>query len=149
MSKGTVARALIVGRMGDLINVKQMNNGKQVGEFSLAVSQGYGDKVETSWFKVQLFGDKKIEVIEKYTEKGSRLMVDGELKIREYTHQGQRKWATEVIVGFDGIVEIIDGRKDGSEGSGRQRPRDDDRGGTSGQQRSRGFDDDLEDDVPF
>lgn len=140
MSKGTIARATIMGRMGKPIEVKSLTKGK-VGNFSLAVNQGWGDKATTSWFNIVVYNDKKIEVLQSYTEKGSRVLVEGELRIREYTKDGEKKYATEIVVAFDGSIEIIDGKKDG-DGDARA-------SGSSSSRPAPAFDPELDDDVPF
>lgn len=118
MAKGTIARASIIGRMGKAIEIKDLTKGK-VGNFSLAVNQGWGDKQTTSWFNIVIYNDKKCEVLRDYTEKGSRIMVEGELRKRKYTSNGEEKEITEIVVAFDGVIEIIDGIKNDAPSSSR------------------------------
>jgi len=142
MSKGTLARAVIVGRMGNAIEVKTIGGSTRVANLSLAVSQGYGDKQTTSWFNVQVFGDKRIDALSNYTDKGTKLFVEGELRIRKYQKDGTDRYATEVVVGYDGVVEILSS-KDEQAASGE---------GSRGQSAAKpqpAFDSDIDDDVPF
>lgn len=138
MSKGSNARGYLIGRLGDNIEVKELTKGK-VGNLRLAVSSGWGDKVTTSWFTVVVYDQKKIEALDNYTEKGSRIFVEGELRNRSYEKDGSTRYVTEVVVGFDGVVEILDGRKDPDASSSYTR--------TS--RPAPPVDEDLDDDVPF
>lgn len=139
MSKGTVARATLVGRMGAAAEVKTIGEKTRVANISLAVTQGWGDRETTSWFNVQLFGDKRIDAVVQYSDKGTKLFVEGELRIRKYEKDGQNRYATEIIVGYDGTVEILSTKEERSAEGGSQ-PR---------QQPAPARDLELDDDVPF
>ena len=59
---------------------------KQVGEntvttFSLAVKSGYGQKASTFWLNCNAWNKDKLA---QYLTKGSRVVVSGELNMREY-----------------------------------------------------------------
>lgn len=134
-------RAIGVGRMGDAVEVKELQNGNRIGNARIAVSSGWGDNATTSWFNLVVYDKKKIEALERFSEKGSRLFVDGELRIREYTtRDGDKRYATEIVIGFDGVLEILDGRKDGGNGGSQTR---------ASERPTANYDDDLDDDVPF
>lgn len=137
MSKGTVARATIIGRMGSAAEVKTIRGDTRVANISLAVTQGWGDKETTSWFNIQLFGDKRIDAIEQYTDKGTKLFVEGELRIRKYEKDGQNRYATEIVVGYDGVVEILSSKEERESG------------GASSKPAPATIDQELDDDVPF
>ncbi len=113
MSKGSSARAVLVGRMGNAIEVKALPNDNKVGNIRLATSSGYGERAVTSWHNIVVYDKKKIELLEAYTDKGSRIFIEGELRVREYDKDGSKRYITEIVVAFDGVMEIIDGRKDG------------------------------------
>lgn len=145
MSKGTKALAVIVGRMGDAVKVRTTQGGKKVGSVRLACASGYGDNETTSWFDVVVFDEKKVEVLEKFAGKGSRIFVQGELRVRKWTKDGTDHWSTEVIVSFEGSLELMDSKDDKPQGQTRsQSP-------PAQQQRQQApsFGDDLDDDVPF
>ncbi len=147
MSKGTCARAIIVGRMGKDIEIREIgNNGTKKGEVSLAVNHGYGDRQSTSWFNLVIWNQKKMEVLQDYAGKGCLIMVDGELQIREYDKGGERRYITEIVVGFDGVVEIVKGldRPEDGEGRGRSSPPP-----PPPASRNQSFERDIDDDVPF
>ncbi len=114
MSKGTSAVGVLVGRMGAAIEVKDLSKDNRVGNIRLATASGWGDKVVTSWHNIVVYNKKTIEVIEAYTDKGSRIMVTGEIVNRQYENKaGANVTVTEIIVGYSGSIEIIDGVKEG------------------------------------
>ena len=144
MSKGTKALAVLVGRMGDNIKVRTTQGGKKVGSVRLACASGYGDNETTSWFDVVIFDEKKIEVVEKYARKGSRIFVQGELRVRKWTKDNVDHWSTEVIVSFEGSLELMDSKDDKpADSETRSRPQE------KSSSPAPAFGDDLDDDVPF
>jgi single-strand DNA-binding protein len=92
----------LIGRIGQKPELITTNTGKLVCSFSLATSDSYkndkGDKVEqTEWHNIVAFG-KVAELITKYLEKGSRLLLQGKLQTRQYqTKEGENKYRTEII----------------------------------------------------
>ncbi len=75
-----------------------------------------GEKQErTEWHRVSLFG-KLAEIAAQYTDKGSKVYVEGKLETRKYTdNAGIEKYSTSVIVsGFNGVFQMLDRRDDTS-----------------------------------
>lgn len=148
MSKGTRAHAIIVGRMGADVSVRDTSGGKKIGSIRLAVTDGYGDHEQTSWFDVVIFDQKKLEVLEKYTSKGSKVMAIGTLRVRKWQDRdGQDRYTTELVVSFEGGIELMDSKeeaqklgtvRDKGQMETRARPKE-----------ANPFDTDLDDDVPF
>tara|TARA_R100001377_G_scaffold39950_1_gene22321 strand:- start:64 stop:531 length:468 start_codon:yes stop_codon:yes gene_type:complete len=144
------------GRLGADPEIRTFSNGNKVASLRLAVSESWKDKNSgerkeaTEWVSVQVFGDGLIGLIERFTRKGSRLMVRGKMKTRKYQDQsGNDRYSTEVILqGFDSFIQLIDSKQDSGQ-SGWDKP--------AGEQSSGGasdlndsipdFDDDSE--VPF
>ena len=60
--------------------------GHKVTGFSVAVSEGFGDKKRTLWFDCSIWGDRG-EKIAQYLTKGSKVSVAGDLSTRE--HEGK------------------------------------------------------------
>lgn len=63
-------------------------NGNDVTEIRLAVDQGWGDKKQTNWFRVSIWG-KKGSGAAPYILKGSQITVIGELEIGEFNGKPQ------------------------------------------------------------
>ena len=104
-------RVTLIGRLGAKADVKRFDDGKVKATINLATNEFYknqkGENVEeTTWHYVVAWG-KSAEIIEKYTDKGSEIAVDGKLSNRSYTDKdGQKKYITEVVV--DNVVLLGD-----------------------------------------
>ncbi|MDF2157259.1 single-stranded DNA-binding protein [Algoriphagus sp. CAU 1675] len=96
-------RVQLIGHLGGKVEVKTLDSGKKVGKVSLATHETYknqkGEKVtETTWHNLVIWG-KQVEILEKYTDKGSEIAVEGKLTNRDYTDkEGIKRNITEVVV---------------------------------------------------
>ena len=105
-------RVIITGNLTRDIELRHVNSGTAVADFSVAVD----DKVkkgndwvqETSFFDITAFGNTA-EAAEKYTEKGSPLLIEGRLKQETWESDGQKRSRVKVIAER---VEFIGRRKD-------------------------------------
>jgi single-strand DNA-binding protein len=84
----------------------------------VATSESWNDKATgekkemTEWHRVVLFG-KLAEVAGEYLRKGSQVYIEGQLRTRKWTDQsGQEKYTTEIIVGMNGVMQMIGGKQD-------------------------------------
>lgn len=85
----------ITGRLGRDPEVRTTKDDKKVASGSLAVS-GYKDS--TTWFRLTCW-EKLADVMGDYCQKGSRILVRGELSLREYeAKDGTTKTSAEVRV---------------------------------------------------
>jgi single-strand DNA-binding protein len=93
----------LIGRLGAKPEIKTTENGKKVANFSLAVNESYrnaqGQRItDTQWHRVVAWG-KVAEIAEKYTDKGSEIVVEGKLINRSWTDkEGQKRYITEVQI---------------------------------------------------
>lgn len=93
----------LIGRMGDKIEVKTFESGRIMGKVNLATNETYrnaqGDKItDTTWHHLVIWG-KQAEILEKYTDKGSEIAVEGKISNRDYTDKdGVKKYITEIVV---------------------------------------------------
>ena len=101
----------IVGNLGRDPELRYTPNGRAVTELRVAVNQSTknqatGEWVEaTDWFSVSVWGDRAERVAESL-RKGSRVLVDGRFRTREYeTKDGRKGMSLEVsadtVVGLD------------------------------------------------
>ncbi|WP_144603786.1 single-stranded DNA-binding protein [Algoriphagus algorifonticola] len=96
-------RVQLIGRMADKIEVKTLESGKKLGKVRLATNETYrnqqGEKVEeTTWHNLVIWG-KQVEIVEKYTDKGSEIGIEGKLSSRNYKDkEGVKRYITEVVV---------------------------------------------------
>ena len=91
--------------MGNIGKIEQRftPDGGSVVNFSVAVNEKYkkktGEQVEhTEWFNCVSFG-KQSEVIQQYFQKGSQILVEGQLATRKWTDKdGQTRYNTDLKV---------------------------------------------------
>lgn len=72
-------KLIIIGNLGRDPEMRFTPNGDPVTSFSVATSRKYGEKDETTWFRVTVWG-KQAESCNTYLSKGSKVLVEGRLK---------------------------------------------------------------------
>ncbi len=122
----------ITGTLGRNIELRTLNNGDRVGNFSVADSQGR--EKPTIWWNCQLYG-KRAEGLSQYLTKGQQVTVAGSISEREWTdNNGQKRKAMEIRVSD---IALQGGRRDQA-GTPPAAPAP----------KAGGFDD-MDDDIPF
>lgn len=97
----------ITGTLGRDIELRTLNNGDRVGNFSVADSQGR--EKPTIWWNCQLYG-KRAESLSQYLTKGQQVTVAGSISEREWTdNNGQKRKAMEIRVSD---IALQGGRRD-------------------------------------
>ena len=92
----------LIGHLGTNPEIKSFDNGKKMAKFSLATNETYrnaqGEKVtDTQWHNIVAWG-KSAEIIEKYVQKGTELVIEGKLTNRTYDDKdGNKKYVTEIL----------------------------------------------------
>ena len=79
-------KLIIIGNLGSNPEMRFTPNGDPVTTFSVATSRKYGEKDETTWFRVSVWG-KQAESCNTYLSKGSRVLVEGRLKAEPNVYQ--------------------------------------------------------------
>jgi single-strand DNA-binding protein len=92
----------IIGYLGADPEVKTLQGGDVVANFSIATTEKWKDKQtlepmeHTEWIRVSFFG-RKAEVIQEFVRKGTLLYVSGKWKTRKWTDQaGIERYSTDV-----------------------------------------------------
>jgi single-strand DNA-binding protein len=99
---GSVNKVILIGNLGADPEVRYLESGQAVANFSLATNRVYltkenEKKEETEWHRVVLWG-KLAEIAEKYLNKGKTIYVEGRLRTRQWTDQnGVEKYTTEIV----------------------------------------------------
>lgn len=97
-----VNKVILVGNLGKDPEVRHLDNGRAVANFSVATSETYknrqGDRVTTTeWHNIVLW-TPLAEVAEKYLKKGSQVYIEGKLTTRSWDDQeGNKRYTTEVV----------------------------------------------------
>ena len=123
MAQSGINKVILIGNLGKDPEVKYMPSGDAVANITLATSETWNDKSsgekkeKTEWHRVVFFG-KLAEIVGQYLKKGSKIYVEGKLQTRKWQGQdGQDRYTTEVVVqGFNGTMQMLDGRGGGEGG---------------------------------
>ena len=97
-----VNKVILVGNLGKDPEVRHLDNGRAVANFSVATSETYknrqGERVTTTeWHNVVLW-TPLAEIAEKYLKKGSQVYIEGKLTTRSWDDQeGNKRYTTEVV----------------------------------------------------
>lgn len=122
----SVNKVILVGNLGKDPEIRTMQNGGRVANFTLATSETWKDRntgerrEKTEWHRVSVWNDGLVGVIERFLKKGSKVYLEGQLETRKWTDQGgQERYTTEVVLKqFRGELVMLDGRGEGGGGGG-------------------------------
>lgn len=116
MSKGTVNKVIIVGRLGRDPEMRYTSSGTAVVNFSLATNhfmkdQDGNNNEQTEWHNVVAFG-RTAEIASEYLSKGRLVYVEGRLQTRSWDDQnGQKRYKTEIVCSN---LQLLGGKGEGS-----------------------------------
>ena len=117
-----VNRVTLLGHVGRDPEFHSNAGGDRAARFSLATTERWknrdGEQQErTEWHRVIVFGGT-VGVVERLVRKGTAVLVEGRLTVREYTDKEDvARQATEIIVaGPQGMVNVL------AAGAGREPP---------------------------
>lgn len=93
-------RVILLGRLTRDPEQRQTQSGVEVSAFTLAVNRQFKNKngdYEADFIRCVAFG-KTAELIGQYLSKGSQCAIEGRIQTRAYEKDGQRQYATEIVV---------------------------------------------------
>lgn len=120
MSKGTVNKVLLIGRLGGDPEVRYAPSGNAVANFSMATNRSYKDKdgnqqEQTEWHRIVAWS-RLAEFAKQYLHKGMRVYIEGRLQYREWQDQnGVKRNVTDVIANDIQMLESLGARADTGE----------------------------------
>lgn len=135
--------AFLTGRLGADPEIRVLNSGDRVANFSLATEERWKDRqsgekrTRTTWHRVVVFLPGTVKFLDEHVHKGDLIQVLGILRNEEWTDgQGQKRQTTKVAVtGPAHRVERLAGVRERTSGEG--------------ETNNRAFDADLDDEIPF
>lgn len=97
----SINKVILIGRLGKDPEVRNLDNGNSVANFTVATSESYKDKSgerkeTTEWHNVVLWG-KVAEIAQQYLHKGDQVYIEGKLTTRKWEKDGQTRYITEVV----------------------------------------------------
>jgi single-strand DNA-binding protein len=110
MSRGTVNKVMIIGRLGADPEVRYAPSGNAVANFNVATNRSFKDRDgnqqdQTDWHRVVAW-TRLAEFAKQYLHKGMRVYVEGRLQYREWQDQNGAKRNTTEIVAND--IQMLD-----------------------------------------
>lgn len=100
---GSINKVILIGNLGKDPEVKHLESGVAVCNFSIATSETYKDRnsgervTHTEWHNIVLWRGLA-EVAEKYLKKGAKIYVEGKLRTRSWQDQeGNTRYTTEIV----------------------------------------------------
>ena len=101
MSRGTVNKVILIGRLGKDPEMKYTPSGTAVVNFSLATNHSAKDQDgnfvdKTEWHRIVAFG-KLGEICGEYLAKGKQIYIEGRLQTRSWEKDGVTRYTTEIV----------------------------------------------------
>ena len=100
---GSINKVILIGNLGKDPEVRHLESGVAVCNFSIATGETYkdrnsGEKVtHTEWHNIVLWRGLA-EVAEKYLKKGAKIYIEGKLRTRSWQDQeGNTRYTTEIL----------------------------------------------------
>ena len=129
------------GTIGRDAEVRYAPSGLAILNVTVANNIGFGDKQQTLWIRVALFGKRAEGTLKDYLVKGQQVFVSGELTQNEYqAKDGTMKTSMELNAN---IIDLVGGKR--NEGGQQAAPQQAQRQAAPQQQSN----DDFNDDIPF
>jgi len=146
---GSVNKVILIGNLGKDPEIRALQDGSKVANFSIATSESWKDKAtgerkdKTEWHKVVIMNDRLADVSEKYLKKGSKVYIEGQLQTRKWTDKaGNDHYPTEILISkFRGELTLLDSRAE------REMPAEQSTNSNTDTPSSNS--NDIDDDVPF
>lgn len=96
-------KVILIGHLGNDPEVKDLESGTKVANFSLATNDYFkdpqGERVENTQWHNLVAWNKTAEILEKYVKKGQEVAIEGKLTNRSYDDkEGNKRYVTEVVV---------------------------------------------------
>ncbi len=116
------AKVMIIGNLGRDPEMRYTPNGRQVTEFSVAVSHrsrdaqtGEWQDDQTDWYRVTVWGERAERTAEQF-RKGNKVFVEGRFRTREFEgRDGQKRISLEITA--DNVISLDARARDEEGGS--------------------------------
>jgi len=97
-----INKVILVGNLGKDPEVRTLENGAKVANFTLATSESYknreGQRVtQTEWHNIVLWRGLA-DIAEKYLRKGNQVFIEGKIRTRSWDDKdGVKRYTTEIL----------------------------------------------------
>ena len=99
----SVNKVILIGNVGKDPEIRYMQSGEPIANFSLATNEVWNDKSgqkqeRTEWHRVEVFG-KTAQVVRDYVTKGKPVYIEGSIRYDEWTDKdGNKRNTTKIRV---------------------------------------------------
>ena len=97
-----INKVILVGNVGADPEIRTLDNGVKMARIRVATTEKIFNKDKneytsaTDWHNITVWRNLA-DVVDKYIRKGSQLYIEGKLRTREYTKDGVKCYATEIL----------------------------------------------------
>lgn len=97
-----VNKVILIGRLGRDPEIRNLESGVAVANFTMATSETYRDRTTnekkevTEWHNIVLWRGLA-EIAQKYLHKGDMVYIEGKLRTRSWEKEGVTRYTTEVV----------------------------------------------------
>jgi single-strand DNA-binding protein len=97
-----INKVILVGNVGADPEVRTLENGAKCAKIRIATTERIYNKEKneskelTEWHNVTLWRNLA-DVADKYVHRGSQLYIEGKLRTREYTKDGEKRYTIEIV----------------------------------------------------
>jgi single-strand DNA-binding protein len=109
-----VNKVILIGNAGGEPEVKDLESGAKLAQFSLATNENYRDKAgewqqNTEWHRVVTWRTMA-EKAERQVRKGTKIYLEGKLTTRKWQDkEGNDRYTTEVVANYFRVLDKIEG----------------------------------------
>lgn len=103
-------KVLLMGRLTREPEIRYGNDNKPIARYAIAVDRSYKDSngnYPTDFFNLVSFGNTA-SFVEKYLKKGTKVVVEGELRNNNYEKDGNKVYSDQIVVNN---VEFAESKK--------------------------------------
>ena len=105
-------KTIISGNLTKDMDVMVTKNDMNIGKFTVAVNNGYGENTNTQFYPVVMFG-KRVEALQKYLLKGAKVIIEGQIDYNSVQDdEGNWKNYFQVIANDIDIVKFVEREED-------------------------------------
>ena len=105
-------KVIISGNLTKDMDVTVSKNNVNIGKFTVAIDNGYGENTNTQFYPVILFG-KRVEALQKYLLKGTKVIIDGQIDYNSIQdEEGIWKNYFQLIANDIDIVKFVEVQED-------------------------------------
>jgi|TARA_Y100000310_G_scaffold280625_1_gene300480 single-strand DNA-binding protein len=103
----------VIGNLGRDPEIRETSKGSKYATLSIATNRVIQGERETDWHKVVVWDAKIADVLQRFTKKGSKVLLQGRLTYAQWEKNGQTVKTAEIHLDrFESQMKLLDSKKD-------------------------------------